>query len=45
MQTNAKWLDNMQVRLSAVCKSQNWDLKQTSVLGGRYAILRGQAWQ
>jgi hypothetical protein len=22
----------MQVRLSAVCKSQNWDLKQTSAL-------------
>jgi hypothetical protein len=30
MQTNEKWLDDMQVKLSAVCKAYNWGLKQTS---------------
>ncbi|MGB9435376.1 MAG: hypothetical protein WBQ89_24220 [Candidatus Acidiferrum sp.] len=32
MQSNEEWLDHMQVQLSAVCKVQNWDLKQTSTL-------------
>jgi len=32
MQTNEEWLDHMQVQLSAVCKAQNWDVKQTSAL-------------
>jgi hypothetical protein len=32
MQTNEKWLDDMQVKLSAVGKAQNWELKQTSAL-------------
>jgi len=32
MKTNERWLDDMQVKLSDVCKAYNWDLKQTSAL-------------
>ena len=32
MQRNEKWLDDMQVKLSDVCKAYDWDLKQTSAL-------------
>lgn len=32
MPTKEEWLDHMQFQLSAVCKAQNWDLKQTSAL-------------
>jgi hypothetical protein len=32
MERDEKWLDGMQVKLSDVCKSSNWGLKQTAVL-------------
>jgi hypothetical protein len=32
MERDEKWLDDMQFKLSDVCKASNWDLKQTSAL-------------
>jgi hypothetical protein len=32
MERDEKWLDDMQSKLSDVCKASNWDLKQTSAL-------------
>jgi len=34
MPTKEEWLDDMQIKLSDVCNTQHWDLKQTPVLAG-----------
>jgi hypothetical protein len=45
MERDEKWLDDMQAKLSNICKASNWDLRQTATLAAgtrSFAVERGR---